>query len=183
MLQQNTRVGGTQLWLSLPLRAGFNRNISDSEGLSEYRIDMAIQESATKDGEASNSSATEPKEAPDEENSAGWPSELFCECGSLREPLDASTKVCPNGCTTVSNEDLTVGELVFERPQQERRDLRIVNGDEIQKGPEYSRTKWCDSCAAERDVRAWVVQMRAADEPPTNKYECQQCGNRWNEHG
>ena len=144
---------------------------------------MAIRESATTDGEESNSSATESQSQSHHGNNSRWPSGLFCECGSLREPQDGSTKACPSGCSTVSNDDLSEGAFVFELSQQERRDLQVVNDDDAEKGPEYSRTKWCDSCEEEQDVRAWVVQMRAADEPPTSNYECQNCGNRWNEHG
>lgn len=144
-----------------------------------YQSNMAVEEHAKIDGAAS-ADRTGAEAATADSEQSGIDA-LFCECGGLRRPTPTGELTCQRRCprkVAVAR----VG-LVIETNQQERHDLKILDEDDDEESPEYSRTKWCASCGRERPVRAWVVQMRSADEPPTQQYECRECGNRWREDG
>lgn len=108
--------------------------------------------------------------------------ELFCGCGTLREPMPSGGLSCPDGCTQVGSGKAS---LVLEIPQEKRGDLTIADGSELQDndGLEYTRRKHCGACEEEQEVEARVAQTRSADEPPTRQYTCRDCGKRWREHG
>lgn len=108
---------------------------------------------------------------------------FFCRCGTLREPTDSNGLVCPNGCRPpASGPDC---ELVSTTYQQQREDLTVVEGDELEAvgSVEFTRTEHCESCDESREVKAHVAQVRSADEPPTRQYTCAVCGHSWREEG
>jgi DNA-directed RNA polymerase subunit M len=109
----------------------------------------------------------------------------FCpRCGSLMLPQVRDGKrvlVCPN-CGYI--EELEEGSYVFESRSQKSPKSKIIVVDATQPPPTAIVLKGsvrCPKCGHD-EVLFWMMQTRAADEPPTRFYRCLKCGYSWREY-
>nr|WP_245529235.1 transcription factor S [Caldisphaera lagunensis] len=114
---------------------------------------------------------------------------MFCpKCGSLMKPKHIGGKlylVCPK-CgykTEVDQNSLSNTLKVKEKIQHTPKDKTIVV-DSQAPPPTAQIVKGsirCPRCGND-ELLAWMIQTRAADEPPTRFYRCTKCGYTWREY-
>ena len=113
----------------------------------------------------------------------------FCpRCGTLMRPKSVNGKlylVCPNcGYSEEVNQggasrQVTVSQKIVHVPKE-----KIVVVDANAPPPTAQVLKGsvrCPRCGHD-EVLAWMMQTRAADEPPTRFYRCLKCGYTWREY-
>lgn len=109
----------------------------------------------------------------------------FCpRCGALmsprRESDGSSSLACPRcGYTERTQEAVTI--QVKSSAKRNPRDKTLVLDKE--KTPETLQTVSivCPKCGNDK-AYFWMMQTRAADEPPTRFYRCTKCGYTWREY-
>ncbi len=57
----------------------------------------------------------------------------------------------------------------------------VISEDDIAKGLPVTRDVTCPRCGY-HEAYFWMIQTRAADEPPTRFYKCRRCGYVWREY-
>ncbi len=102
---------------------------------------------------------------------------MFCEkCGSILIIKDKGGKkifFCKNcGAEYEIKEELKIRSKIEERP-------KILEKSEEETQQKVEAT--CPKCG-NKEAYFWVIQTRAADEPPTRFYRCTKCGHTWREY-
>lgn len=102
---------------------------------------------------------------------------MFCEkCGSvlvIKEKGGKKVFFCKScGTEYEVKEEVKIRSKISEKP-------RILEKpeEEIQQKVEAI----CPKCG-NKEAYFWIVQTRAADEPPTRFYRCTKCGYTWREY-
>mgnify|MGYP001772722513 CR=1 FL=1 len=109
----------------------------------------------------------------------------FCpRCGGLMRPQKESGRsflVCSR-CgykeEAASNASLKMSSRI-EHGVKEK--MVIIGGEENVANLPITRDVTCKRCGAQ-EAYYWVLQTRAADEPPTRFYKCVKCGYVWREY-
>ncbi|MEB3860973.1 MAG: transcription factor S [Desulfurococcales archaeon] len=94
--------------------------------------------------------------------------ELFCRRCGYTEPLDGGEA-----------EVYKIRSTVRHTPKE-----RMIIVDSSQVPPTASLLKGqitCPKCGHD-EIYYWMMQTRAADEPPTRFYRCKRCGYTWREY-
>jgi len=111
----------------------------------------------------------------------------FCpKCGGLMIPRRSGDKVilvcisCGFSRETSSKESSYVFRRRIEHTEKEKmividESVRLPRIASIAKGVE------CPKCG-NKEAYVWMMQTRAADEPPTRFYRCTKCGHTWREY-
>lgn len=111
----------------------------------------------------------------------------FCpKCGSIMVPRKKNEKtilICPR-CNyveeTASSKD--AGYLIRKEIKHSDKEKIIIIDEKVKVPRIASITKAeCPKCS-NREAYVWMVQTRAADEPPTRFYRCTKCGHTWREY-
>ncbi len=112
----------------------------------------------------------------------------FCpRCGSLMYPRVKDGKrelFCPN-CgyvIDISNEEIDAYKIKVKSKRSPKDKIIVV--DASQPPPDALVLKGqvrCPKCGHD-EVIFWMMQTRAADEPPTRFYRCTKCGYTWREY-
>lgn len=110
----------------------------------------------------------------------------FCpRCGGLMKPVNEGGVyylVCTR-CgykAKATEEDLRgYGIRVKIGHSEKEKTLVLKEGDEA--NLPITREVTCPKCGY-HEAYYWVVQTRAADEPPTRFYKCRRCGHVWREY-
>jgi DNA-directed RNA polymerase subunit M len=101
---------------------------------------------------------------------------LFCEkCGSIMLPKKEGEKtfvVCPK-CGHKAD---AKGIVIIEKCKSKNDCMEVV--ENVETRPQVEEE--CPKCQHKK-ARSWEKQMRAADEPPTRFYECENCKHIWRE--
>lgn len=106
----------------------------------------------------------------------------FCpNCGfMLEEVVEGGKRVlkCPNCGFTKEASNASSGGLTFSGASDAG--LRAVE----ESSPKGAITKLLEGCprCGHTEAYSWVIQTRAADEPPTRIYKCTKCGYTWREY-
>lgn len=106
----------------------------------------------------------------------------FCpKCHSMMTPRKVngnSVYRCPK-CGY--EEEVAKPTVITSRVKHTERERTIVLEEEMPKGVQTLKGVVCPSCKNE-EVYFWMMQTRAADEPPTRFYRCTKCGKTWREY-
>ncbi|AEB94531.1 MAG: transcription factor S [Metallosphaera sp.] len=57
----------------------------------------------------------------------------------------------------------------------------VIEDQQLPAGTQKMRGVLCSKCGND-EVYFWMLQTRAADEPPTRFYKCTRCGKVWREY-
>ncbi len=111
----------------------------------------------------------------------------FCpRCGAILKPQKINGEmylVCPRcGYRVKATEKDLQSYRVKTRIKHTEKDRLIVVKDEDRvRGLPITRDVTCPRCGY-HEAYYWMVQTRAADEPPTRFYKCRRCGYVWREY-
>jgi len=112
----------------------------------------------------------------------------FCpKCGTLMRPMSINGKlyfVCPKCGYKEETQGKTAQALSFSQKVMHTPKEKIVVVDATAPPPTAQVLKGsvrCPRCGND-EVLAWMMQTRAADEPPTRFYKCTKCGYTWREY-
>jgi len=96
---------------------------------------------------------------------------MFCpKCGSLL--------ISKNGKLVCPEHGPVEKEVTFKEKSKTKKDVGVMK----EKPEVHPKTKaQCPKCG-NNEAYYWVVQTRAADEPPTRFYKCTKCGHVWREY-
>lgn len=108
----------------------------------------------------------------------------FCpRCGGVMKPVREGGKsilVC-NRCG-YREESSSVSLRFSGRLEHSEKEKTIVIGNEVELSRlPITREVTCRKCG-NHEAYYWVIQTRAADEPPTRFYKCTKCGYVWREY-
>ncbi|MEM4717564.1 MAG: transcription factor S [Desulfurococcaceae archaeon] len=109
----------------------------------------------------------------------------FCpRCRGIMKPIKENNKtimVCSR-CGFKEEAVSKQGFKISSRIEHSEREKTIILEDsvDISKLP-VSREVTCRRCGS-HEAYYWVLQTRAADEPPTRFYKCVKCGYVWREY-
>ncbi len=112
----------------------------------------------------------------------------YCpKCGSIMYPRkkdDVIELFCTRcGYTMPADESVKKAYRIRSRVERSPKDkIIVVSSDSVP--PTASIIKGdtrCPKCGYE-ELYYWVMQTRAADEPPTRFYKCRRCGYTWREY-
>ncbi|MEM0340354.1 MAG: transcription factor S [Acidilobaceae archaeon] len=109
----------------------------------------------------------------------------FCpKCGALmqskREPNGSNSLVCPRcGYSERTQEPITI--QVKSNARRSPKDKTLVLNSEKSLETAQTVSTVCPKCGNDR-AYFWMMQTRAADEPPTRFYRCTKCGYTWREY-
>jgi DNA-directed RNA polymerase subunit M len=99
---------------------------------------------------------------------------MFCDkCGALLTPVKKGKKTVLM-CVKCKKSSKASG--VITEKAKERRDKIIIVESEERELPKTEVE--CPSCG-NMEAFFWLIQTRAADEPPTKFFECTKCKHRW----
>jgi len=110
----------------------------------------------------------------------------FCpQCGGLMKPIKSSeavTLVCTRcGYKIEASEgDLKHYKLSVKIAHSEK-EKTIVLGEVNTGSLPVTREVICPRCG-NNEAYYWMIQTRAADEPPTRFFKCTKCGHVWREY-
>ncbi len=110
----------------------------------------------------------------------------FCpKCGRLMRPriVDGERILeCPNcGYSELVKAHLE-GYSVRKRIEHTNKEkIAVIDESKIPKVLPVTRSVECPKCG-NREAYYWMMQTRAADEPPTRFYRCTKCGFTWREY-
>lgn len=115
----------------------------------------------------------------------------FCpKCGSLMMPKRSGDSVflicsrCGFSREVSSKGSVEESSYIFRRRIKHTVKEKMVVIDETTRLPRIAsivRNVECPRCG-NREAYAWMMQTRAADEPPTRFYRCTKCGYTWREY-
>jgi len=112
----------------------------------------------------------------------------FCpKCGSIMVPRRRNGRtyaVCPRCGYEEEITASTVSAYVIRKEIKHTNKEKIVVIDENVKMPRIAsiaKGVECPKCG-NREAYVWMMQTRAADEPPTRFYRCTKCGYTWREY-
>jgi len=110
----------------------------------------------------------------------------FCpRCGGLLKPYREEGKMymlCTR-CgyrTEASSKDLSVYRVSTRIVHTEKEKTVVISGSDIS-GLPVTHEVICPKCGYS-EAYYWMIQTRAADEPPTRFYKCRRCGHTWREY-
>ncbi|MCE4624164.1 MAG: transcription factor S [Caldisphaeraceae archaeon] len=114
---------------------------------------------------------------------------MFCpKCGSLMKPKRINGKlymVCPKCGYKVEadpkkvSSSLKMKETIQHTPKDK---TIVVDAEALPPTAQVLKgVAICPKCGND-EVIVWMVQTRAADEPPTRFYRCTKCGYTWREY-
>lgn len=99
---------------------------------------------------------------------------VFCECGSIMIP-SGKDKVTCRSCGKSAFKK-TEGIKITEKAK--KKEIEVIEDD----SPDLPKTdKECPECG-NREAWYWLIQTRAADEPPTQFFKCTACKHIWREY-
>jgi len=108
----------------------------------------------------------------------------FCpKCGTLMRPKRKNGKVvlvCPK-CgyeESGSSGGYKVKSKIKHTPKEK---TIVIEGESLETLPRLKDVVYCPKCG-HNEVYYWMMQTRAADEPPTRFYKCVKCGYVWREY-
>jgi DNA-directed RNA polymerase subunit M len=98
---------------------------------------------------------------------------MFCpKCGSII--VNKNGKLVCSSC----GYEVKEGKIKEKQKKTPKKEVKLMK-----ENPEvHPKTKAkCPKCG-NNEAYYWVVQTRAADEPPTRFYKCTKCGHVWREY-
>lgn len=111
----------------------------------------------------------------------------FCpRCGGLMKPVKKNDGVhlkCIR-CgyeMRASAKDLKTYHMKTRIVHSEREKTIVIKEEDMVKGLPITRDVTCPKCGY-HEAYYWMIQTRAADEPPTRFYRCRRCGYVWREY-
>ncbi len=110
----------------------------------------------------------------------------FCpRCGGLMRPVkegDEVYMVCQRCGYRVkgSEKDLKTYRVSMKITHTEKEKTIVLSGEDVS-GLPITREVVCPRCGY-GEAYYWMMQTRAADEPPTRFYKCRKCGYTWREY-
>jgi len=110
----------------------------------------------------------------------------FCpRCGGLMKPLQENNvyyMVCIRCGYRVkaSENDLKMYKISVKINHSEKEKTIVVSEENVSNLP-ITREVICPKCGF-NEAYYWMIQTRAADEPPTRFYKCRKCGHVWREY-
>lgn len=111
----------------------------------------------------------------------------FCpRCGGLMRPVqetDGVFLVCTR-CgfkMKASASDLKRYRVSTRIVHTEKEKTIVISEEDRLKGLPITREVTCPKCG-HHEAYYWMIQTRAADEPPTRFYRCRKCGHVWREY-
>ncbi|QOR94414.1 transcription factor S [Thermosphaera chiliense] len=110
----------------------------------------------------------------------------FCpKCGGLMKPVKSSKTtelVCVKcGYRMKAGERELEKYKVSSKIEHSTREKTIVVGDVDTSKLPVTKEATCPKCG-NHEAYYWMIQTRAADEPPTRFYKCVKCGHTWREY-
>jgi len=112
----------------------------------------------------------------------------FCpKCGSLMIPRRSGDKhvlACLRcGYEEEVSEESSVGYSIRTRVTHTNKEKTVILDEKV-KIPKVAPTVKSVECphCGHNEAYYWIVQTRAADEPPTRIYKCTKCGYSWREY-
>ncbi len=114
---------------------------------------------------------------------------VFCpKCGSVMYPREVNGKwelFCPRCGYTMPLEDESILEAYRVRRRvthSPKEKIIVVDKDQVPATAVLLKGQVrCPKCGSD-EVYFWMMQTRAADEPPTRFYRCKRCGYTWREY-
>ena len=112
----------------------------------------------------------------------------FCpKCGSVMYPRIKDGKkqlFCPRCGYTIDIEDEALEAYKVKRKVEHspKDKIIVVEADQVPSTAVLLKGQVrCPKCGHD-EVYFWMMQTRAADEPPTRFYRCKRCGYTWREY-
>lgn len=111
----------------------------------------------------------------------------FCpRCGGIMKPVkkgDTYYLVCTRCGYKIkaTEKDLKLYRISVKIEHSNKEKTTVVDEEERLRGLPITREVTCPRCGY-HEAYYWVVQTRAADEPPTRFYKCRRCGYVWREY-
>lgn len=112
---------------------------------------------------------------------------MFCpKCGALLRPYGkGGARVLR--CTSCGYEvgasekrgTLKIVDRIQHTPKE--RTIVIESKERVETLPKVRDVVYCPKCG-HNEAYYWIMQTRAADEPPTRFYRCVRCGHTWREY-
>ncbi|MBI5065652.1 transcription factor S [Candidatus Woesearchaeota archaeon] len=104
---------------------------------------------------------------------------LFCpKCGSIMMPKQEKGKnvlSCSCGYKKENNEEIKIKEV---NEREKEREIEVADEEQ---SLEPLIDAECPKCRHGK-AHNWIVQTRAADEPPTRFFKCEKCKHTWREY-
>ncbi|MET1159702.1 MAG: transcription factor S [Thermoprotei archaeon] len=110
----------------------------------------------------------------------------FCpRCGGIMKPENRNGSVylvCIRCGYSIKagNEDLRAYKISTKIRHSEKEKLVVISEEDVS-GLPVTREVTCPKCGY-NEAYYWMIQTRAADEPPTRFYKCKRCGYTWREY-
>ena len=112
---------------------------------------------------------------------------MFCpKCGTLLRPYKkegARVLRCPSCGYEAGAGDrrnaLKISDKIQHSPKE--RTIVIEGKERVETLPKVRDIVSCPKCG-HNEAYYWIMQTRAADEPPTRFYRCVKCGHTWREY-
>ncbi|MEM0378096.1 MAG: transcription factor S [Thermosphaera sp.] len=110
----------------------------------------------------------------------------FCpKCGGIMKPVKSSSMtelVCVKcGHRIKADEKVLEKYKVSSKIEHSTKEKTIVTGDVDTSKLPVTKEVTCPKCG-NHEAYYWMIQTRAADEPPTRFYKCVKCGHTWREY-
>ncbi len=110
----------------------------------------------------------------------------FCpNCGTLMRPSikDGKKVMVCRKCGYVEEPKTKTAYKITSKIKHSPREKTIVidSKKESETLPKLKDVVYCPKCGY-NEVYYWIMQTRAADEPPTRFYRCVKCGHVWREY-
>lgn len=111
----------------------------------------------------------------------------FCpRCGGLMRPIKEGNTyylVCTRCKFKIkaTERDLKRYRISVKIEHSDKEKTIIISEEDRLRGLPVTREVICPKCG-HNEAYYWMIQTRAADEPPTRFYKCRRCGHVWREY-
>jgi len=105
-------------------------------------------------------------------------------CGGILRPIregNASYLVCPRCGYKVESTGGKRALVISSKIEHSAKEKTLVIEEQASPNLPITRDVTCKKCGY-HEAYYWVLQTRAADEPPTRFYKCVRCGYVWREY-
>ncbi|QKQ99454.1 transcription factor S [Metallosphaera tengchongensis] len=106
----------------------------------------------------------------------------FCpKCKSMMTPRKVNGKSVYRCIKCGYEEEAVKSDVISSKIKHSEHERMIVIETEMPTGTQRMKGVVCPNCKND-EVYFWMLQTRAADEPPTRFYKCTSCGKVWREY-